>query len=84
MCAADDDHVAHRGAVRPDVDPVGHQPDAGGVHVHLITVSGVDDLGVSGDDPHPGDPGRVAHVLRDPADHRQLGALLQDEAARQV
>ena len=56
--AADDDHVADRGAVRVDVDPGGDQPDAGGVHVHLITVSGVDDLGVAGDDPHPGGPGR--------------------------
>ena len=34
----------------PDVDAVGHQPDAGGVDVDAVAVAGVDHLGVAGDD----------------------------------
>ena len=72
------------GPLRTDVHPGGHQSDAGGVDVHLVAVAGVDHLGVPGDDADPGGPGGVAHVLGDPADDRQLGALLEHEPAGQV
>jgi hypothetical protein len=82
--AADDDDVTGSRPLWADVNAGRDQPDAGGVDVHAITMAGVDDLGVAGRDrdarPARGSP----EVCRDPADHRQLDTLLENEAAGQV
>ena len=48
--------------------PDRHQPDARGVHVDLVAVTGVDHLGVAGDDRDPGGARGRTHVARHSAD----------------
>jgi hypothetical protein len=82
--AADQHRVARRGAVRCDVDAVGDDPDARGVHVHPVAAAVVHHLGVAGHQPDPGGRRGGAHRRGDPAEVGHRGALLQDERRRQV
>ena len=79
--------VAGGGPRRADVDPLGDDADAGGVDEQPaaplpVTTAGpaVDHLGVAGDQANARSAGRGPHRLGHPAEHRQLQALLEDEA----
>ena len=54
------------GPVRTDVHAVGHDADAGRVHVDAVAVAGLDDLGVPGDDAYAGPLRGLAETLAPP------------------
>ena len=60
------------------------QPDPGRRDVAAVRLAPLDDLGVAGDDLHPGPRGRGGHRRDDPLQVRDREPLLQDEPARQV
>ena len=77
---ADDHHVARLGALGPDVDPVGEDPDPGRVDVDAVAVTAIDHLRVPRDQFHAGAGRSGGHRLDD---HPELGhreALFEDEA----
>jgi hypothetical protein len=82
--AADQDDVTGPGPARSDVDAGTDEPESRRVHVDAVAVPGVDDLGVTGDQPHPCRPGRCAQGLGDAPEVGQRRALLQDEGRREV
>ena len=58
--------------------------DPGGGDVAAVGLAALDDLGVAGDDLHPGDGGRARHRVGDPPQVGDREALLEDEPGREV
>ena len=85
--AGHDDRVAglRVGHAQPAVGQVAvEDPDSGGVDVAAVGLAALDDLGVAGDDLHPGRGRRVPHGLGDADQVGDAEALLEDEPGRQV
>ena len=82
--AGHDDRVARLGLRHPQRDVPLEDTHAGRVDVAAVGLAALDDLGVAGDDLHPGRGRRVPHRFGDPAQVGDRETLLQDEPGRLV